>query len=147
VAEQLKDQGRFIMTCFDGRDVLKLTDGDVWDANEYYIRVCKKSKQLKPYGQKIDVKLPFSKEEYYTEFLVDIDYIEQEFAKRDIILEKDVSFSEYLPNYKDAHLLSTAEKQYVGLYHYYAFYKNTQHLNDAQHRIVAKRKERLSKRR
>ena len=158
IAEQLRDQGRFIMTCFDGAAVCDLIATEDWDVGDYAIRAAslsetkqgaehraehrarRKKLELKQYGQEIEVKLPFSGGQFYTEYLVNIDYIEQEFAHHNLILEKDVSFGEFMDEYDKAVHMTADEKKYVALYHYYAFYKNTHHLNDVQHRVVANQK-------
>ena len=83
---------------------------------------------LQDIGQKIDVLLPFSNDNYYTEYLVNIDYIAEAFQQHNIILESDQSFGEYLDafkkeNYKVYESLDSNDKKYVSLYHYYCLYK------------------------
>ena len=83
---------------------------------------------LQDIGQKIDVLLPFSNDNYYTEYLVNIDYIADAFKEHNIILESDQSFSEYLDVFKKENkkvydLLDNNDKKYVSLYHYYCLYK------------------------
>jgi hypothetical protein len=142
------------MTCFDGAAVCDLIATEDWDVGDYAIRAAslsetklgaehrarRKKLELKQYGQEIEVKLPFSGGQFYTEYLVNIDYIEQEFAHHNLILEKDVSFGEFMSEYDKAVHMTADEKKYVALYHYYAFYKNTHHLNDVQHRVTSKQK-------
>ena len=125
----LKPGGRFIFTAYDGRDVLGLlnsTGGNYMVKNEageiiYSIKAKYSSNTLADVGQTIDVMLPFSTD-YYTEYLVNIDYITAEFAKCKMILESDVSYGEFLPKY-GANKLNDEDKKYVSLYHIYTFYK------------------------
>jgi hypothetical protein len=83
---------------------------------------------LENVGQQIDVLLPFSNDKYYTEYLVNIDYITEQAEKLGFTLEIDESFSNYLLLYKEQNLqgynlMSNIDKQYSSLYHYYCFHK------------------------
>ena len=95
---------------------------------KYSIKKQYKINVLEPIGQKIDVLLPFSNNDYYSEYLVNIEYIASEFSSYGITLETDQSFEEYLTeykntNYKGFNTMDTDDRKYSGLYHYYCFYK------------------------
>lgn len=117
----LKDTGALIITAFDGgkiNDLLNENNGD-WTVKtgqdiKYSIRRKAKKDELAEHGQEIEVMLPFSQNEYYREYLVNIEYIAQVLK---MTLEVNKSFADYLPDYK--HKLSDEDAKYVGLYHYY----------------------------
>jgi SAM-dependent methyltransferase len=131
----LKPGGRFIFTAFDAKDIIQLLNAH--DGNwtimqgkeiQYSIKKEYKTTLLEAVGQKIDVLLPFSNKEYYTEYLVNIDHIAGEFEKLGFILENNQSFGEYLDEYKDQNTtgfqsMTADDKKYSSLYHYYCFYK------------------------
>ena len=128
ISSYLKPGGRFVFTAFDGQDVVDLIGEDKeWKSDipgKFHIKSKYTGDIIQPFGQKIDVLLPFSKDAYYTEYLVNIEYLESVFGKLNIILETDQSFSEFLPGYKNANRMDEDDKLYTGLYHYYCFYKN-----------------------
>lgn len=124
----LKINGKFIFTAFDGQKIvnlLKKNEGNWIIKNDHQIKYGIKKKynddKLEPIGQKIEVLLPFSKNTYYEEYLVNINTIEQEFKKYGIILESNKSFSTYIPFYEGN--LDNNDKIYVDLYHCYVFKK------------------------
>ena len=135
ISHYLKNGGRFIFTAFDGKDIIKLLNENNgnWTVNngseiKYSIKKQYDINMLQEIGQKIDVLLPFSNDNYYTEYLVNIDYIAGAFKEHNIILESDQSFSEYLDVFKKENkkvydLLDNNDKKYVSLYHYYCLYK------------------------
>lgn len=129
----LKPGGRFIFTAFDGQSVfnlLKEHKGEWMSEKKDKFHIKKKYNQstIQPTGQEIEVLLPFSSGEYYTEYLVNIDYIEAEFQKIGLVLETNQGFSQYLKNYKvsnknSSKIMDEDDKLYTSLYHYYGFYK------------------------
>ena len=126
----LKPGGRFVFTAYDGRAVLGLlnkhggnyTIKNKSDETIYSIKAAYATNTLADVGQKIDVMLPFGLD-YYSEFLVNIEYIAAEFKKHKIILESNVSYGEHLESYPNNRVLTDEDKQYVSLYHIYTFYK------------------------
>ena len=126
----LKPGGRFIFTAYDGHAVLGLLNtckGNYTiknDNNEmiYSIKAKYETNTLADYGQAIDVMLPFSTD-YYREYMVNIEYIAQEFAKHKIILESNTSYGDYLSSYPNVKAMNEEDKKYVSLYHIYTFYK------------------------
>jgi hypothetical protein len=124
----LKQGGNFIFTAFDGQkiiDLLEKNNGE-WlikadDQIKYGIRRKYKKDKLISVGQKIDVLLPFSKNKYYEEYLVNINSISKKLKKYNIILDKNESFSKYIDSYQGH--LDDNDKTYVDLYHYYIFVK------------------------
>ena len=131
----LKPGGRFIFTAFDGKEIIKLLNENKGEwtvkqdsAIKYSIKKQYSVNFLDPIGQKIDVLLPFSNDSYYSEYLVNIDYIVEEFSKLGFALEIDQTFGEYLDGYKKSNYhgftaLDDNDKKYVSLYHYYCLYK------------------------
>ena len=140
----LKIGGRFIFTAFDGQAIVNLLKkhngtyqtyimGDKGDKDngkkiKYSIKKQYAGDLLLPTGQKIDVLLPFSNEEYYSEYLINISYVESEFLKYGIILEFNKSFGEFLAeyenqNYRGYEMLDADDKTYVSLYSAVCFYK------------------------
>lgn len=135
ISYYLKPGGRFAFTAFDAKSIIRLLNESAgnWtvksgDAIKYSIKKAYTTTFLEPIGQKIDVLLPFSKDKYYSEYLVNIDYIAGEFERLGFVLEIDQSFEEYLGTYKSQNArgfaaLDDNDKIYSGLYHYYCFYK------------------------
>jgi SAM-dependent methyltransferase len=127
----LKPGGRFVFTAFDGQKVYDLLEENKghWDAMpRFSIKSNYKEDVFMPVGQKIKVLLPFSKNEYYEEYLVNIKYIEKEFESYGISLESNKSFGDYLDDYKRVNNrnyqeMDDIDKKYVSLYHSYYFYK------------------------
>lgn len=155
ISHYLKQGGRFMFTAFDGSTVAKLlaeNDGEwtvykkdgesqaslvssissIMDDSQKFV---KQYSIIRRYngvnaalGNEIDVLLPFSKNEYYREYLVEINEITDAFDKSGMALELDQSFSEFLEEYKkqrynDYTMLTLDDKKYISLYHAYCFYK------------------------
>jgi len=126
--------GTFMFTAFDGKSVFDLInvtgkwesrDGDVL---RYSIKKAYRSKQFTQTKQKIKVKLPFSGDEYYTEYLVNNEYMRKRFAAADMEREQFASFGTYLEDFaREAPAkfakLTADDKKYVSLYHYAVFRK------------------------
>lgn len=126
----LEPGGRFIFTAFDGKtvfDMLKKTDRWQWDVMEgevlkYSIKREFRSNEMTPTNQKIGVKLPFSGDAYYSEYLVNNAYLEK--AWKGVMKRVEFgSFSEYLETYAKENQrgyagLSRDDKKFVSLYHY-----------------------------
>lgn len=77
-------------------------------------------------SQTIGVLLPFSKGEYYIEYLVDIPMLIKTFAKVGFATLTSKSLSEYLPDFKSNNPttfneLSGPDKEYIDLYHILIF--------------------------
>lgn len=131
----LKPGGRFIFTAFDGKEIIQLLNENsgnwtikVGNEVQYSIRKQYDVSFLDNIGQKIEVLLPFSKSAYYQEYLVNIDYIAEEFAANNMSLEIDQGFADYLDDYrktnrKNHESMTAADIRYVSNYHYYCFYK------------------------
>ena len=129
----LKPGGRFVFTAFDGESIvnlLKENKGE-WNSkmpNKFSIKKMYHGDALLPDGQKIKVLLPFSNGEYYEEHLINISYLESEFAKYNLLLETNQSFGEFIDDYNNKANLDEDDIQYVSLYHYYSFYKSVKQL-------------------
>ena len=92
--------GKFIFTAFNGDiiyDLLKKNNG-VWNSYtsenilKYSIKSNYNTKNFTGINQQISVKLPFSKDEYYVEWLVNTDYLINEFKKttQHSVIKKDI---------------------------------------------------------
>lgn len=133
ISHYLCPGGRFIFTGFDGQavfDLLKKNNG-YWVSqipNKFGIKKKYKGSILHPTGQQIEVLLPFSNNQYYDEYLINISHIAKIFKQVGMILETKQCFSEYLDRYKKENLvgynqLDSDDLTYIKLYHYYGFYK------------------------
>lgn len=131
----LKPNGRFIFTCFDGQRVFDLLkDTEIWNSYEnnnlkFSIKKLYKSNSLSNNGQKIDVLLPFSNNEYYTEYLVNLDYVLNVFQMSNFTTEISLSFSTLLEQFKTSNNkvynnLSNSDKEFINLYQYVIIKKN-----------------------
>ncbi|NBV29418.1 hypothetical protein EBS02_10500, partial [bacterium] len=129
----LKPNGRFIFTCFNGEKIFKLLEkSNEWnlyenDYKKYSIKKLYTSQSLTNTGQKIDVLLPFSKQTYYTEYLMNIEYITNVFNDNEFTTEISESFSCLLDNFKDNKIynsLSKQDKEFIDLYQYVIIKKN-----------------------
>ncbi len=104
----------------------KVQDGSTWDAREgealkYSIRRLYTGQELAPTGQRIGVLLPFSSGQYYDEYLVNIEYLTSLFVERGFRRASFVALDAFLSEFGTrepglAHQLTTADKQYLGLY-------------------------------
>ena len=141
--------GRFIFTAFDANDVIRLLNAHrgewtVYEDDQLKINKSKNNADtrtikhsikrqyetsvVEQVGQQIEVILPFSKTEYYKEYLVNIAFIEKEFEKFGFKLEINQSFGEYLDTYNRDNkngfdIMTDNDKILSSLYHYYCFYK------------------------
>ena len=131
----LKPNGRFLFTCFNGEKIFKLLkETNEWNSYEnnnikYSIKKLFKSESLTNFGQKIDVLLPFSKDAYYTEYLVNIDHVSNIFNNNNFTVEVSLSFNTLLDefrekNYKEFENLSDSDKDYISLYQFVIVKKN-----------------------
>jgi SAM-dependent methyltransferase len=135
VSRFLPAGGKFVFTAFDGASIFeKLRDQEDWTIKDnvdgeilYSIRKKYDEPMLRPFGQIIEVWLPFSKG-YYPEFLVNISAIQTEFAKKNLTLKESWSFGEMLSQYETANKkgfdeMSEEEKEYSSLYKVFIFEK------------------------
>lgn len=117
----LKKGGRFVFTCFDGESINKLCGDDGWDVVEndilkYSIRKVNKDK--------VKLILPFSKGEYYEEYLVNLNKLNKIFEDNGFSKEIQNSFSSLFEDYNKIENLSDEDKIFVGLYSYSIYRKN-----------------------
>lgn len=124
----LNNGGNFVFSSFDGQKIIDLLkDKDEWivkknDDIKYGIKKIYKDDLLLPIGQKIKVLLPFSNNTFYEEYLINIETIEKELNKYNIILNKNESFLAHIDDYDKE--MNEDDKKYVNLYHYYIFTKH-----------------------
>jgi hypothetical protein len=90
VDNMLKVNGSLVITCFFGKEVFNLlkdlNEGQIWSSYEdcvlkYSIKKMYSSNMLENMGQKIEVIHPFSRGNYYEEYLINIDFLINEFSK------------------------------------------------------------------
>ena len=131
----LKPNGRFLFTCFNGEKIFKLLkETNEWNSYEsnnlkYSIKKLYKSESLSNFGQKIDVLLPFSKDAYYTEYLVNLEHVTNIFNSNNFTTEVSLPFDSLLDefreqNYKEFENLSESDKDYISLYQFVIIKKN-----------------------
>ncbi len=133
----LKPNGRFLFTCFNGEKIFKLLEGtetNEWNSYEnnnlkYSIKKLYKSDSFSKFGQKIDVLLPFSKDTYYTEYLVNIDHVTSIFNNNNFTTEVSLPFDSLLDefrekNYREYENLSESDKDFISLYQFVIIKKN-----------------------
>ena len=123
----LKPGGRFIFTCFNGYKVFKLLENsnewNSYDENnnlKYSIKKLYNTNKFLNTGQKIDVLLPLSNS-YYTEYLVNLDYVFDIFNENNFVSELSLSFDNFLDtfkidNNKMFNELSKIDIEYTSLY-------------------------------
>lgn len=124
----LRKGGMFIYTAFNGRAVFNLLkeNNNRWSIRRdtaliYDIQSKYKSKTFTGTGRlSIDVLLPFSAGEYYTETLINIDTMQKWFSKKHIKLVEYTSYADLLPKWQDEKKksLTDADKQFISLYSY-----------------------------
>ena len=125
----------FIFTAFNGRKVFnKLKNSDepyerrVDNKLIYSIKKKYTETEFTGINQKIDVLLPFSDGNYYTEYLINDDLLSEELAKKKIILINEDSFDIYLDKFKEnkPHFhksLTEIDREFISLYSFYIFHK------------------------
>jgi SAM-dependent methyltransferase len=133
----LKPGGIFIFTCFSGERIFKIlkeTDfQNSWDMHQdevlkYSIKRLYQSNSLTNFGQKIGVVHPFSKGEYYEEYLVNINMVITAFSRRGYQIRQNGSFADWLSkfqtfNAKVYEQMSPEDIKYVSLYQYVSLWK------------------------
>jgi SAM-dependent methyltransferase len=133
VHKMLAPGGVFLFTCFDGKKIQKLLEnGDYERKHDGVTKFCIKKKydRVADIGMKIDVLLPFSKQEYYTEYLVNIDYLEKIAESKNMHLEICDSFSIKMDQCKHQNnqlfeTLSEIDKEYIDLHSVISFRKKS----------------------
>lgn len=133
VAFYLKKGGRLMITTFNGEDIFKLFDADKneWaleenDRVKYSIKRAFSSDTLTSVDQGIDVLLPFSNGEYYREYLVNYQHVQEVFEEHGLRLISSDSFGSLIRAYKKQNArgyaaMTDADREYVGLYGFMIF--------------------------
>jgi hypothetical protein len=131
----LEPGGIFICTTFDGKKIFDLLkEQNSWDRYRdgkllYSIKKNYTSCEFTGLNQKIDVLLPFSNGEYYSEYLINDDILENELLKKKISLVNSDSFDIYLNKFKICkpkfyNLLMDIDIEFISLYKFYIFHKS-----------------------
>lgn len=134
VSYYLKQGGRIMITTFNGEDIFKLCINDPeWalienDRIKYSIKRAFASDVMTNTDQAIDVLLPFSNGEYYREYLVNYQHIQNVFEANGFNLVKTDGFESLLRYYKKQNArgysaMTDADKEYVSLYGFMIFEK------------------------
>jgi len=125
----LKPGARLSITTFNGKDIFDIlgTKND-WSVREngqmkYSIKREFSSDTLTDKDQKIGVLLPFSAGQYYSEYLVNYEYLQGVFEANGFKLVRTDSFGSLLRAYKKSNrigynAMTTADQEYVALYSY-----------------------------
>lgn len=132
VHKLLKPGGIFTYTSFDGERIHKLLEDNdgLWDRTynnkPLYSIKRKYDNEFTGENQQIDVLLPFSDGQYYTEYLINNNLLIKMFKKKKITLIKSDSFTTYLDLFKDRkpHFhkeLKKIDMEFLGFYNYYVF--------------------------
>jgi SAM-dependent methyltransferase len=131
--------GIFIFTAFNGEKIFNLL-ADHADAHGVWNKYNSDGKLVfsikKKYkgtiftgtNQKIDVLLPFTNGEYYTENLINTTVLNEQLVKKKINLIADDSFNIYLSKFATNRSsyyskLTNSDKEYCSLYHFYVYHK------------------------
>lgn len=124
----LKPGGRFIFSCFNGYKIFKLLeDTNIWNSYDnnnnlkYSIKKLYNSDKFLNIGQKIDVLLPLSNNKYYTEYLVNLDYVFDVFNNNNFTSELSIPFGNLINDFKNDNSkiyneLSNIDIEYTNLY-------------------------------
>ena len=129
VSKLLNKGGRFIFTCFNGNKIFDLLknkkEWNITENNElkYSIKKLYTNNKLENIGQKIGVLLPFSNQQYYDEYLVNLDYLFILCEKHGLLLEISNTFDTLLDDFKlnNKYIydqLNDNDKLYISLYQY-----------------------------
>lgn len=119
----IKKDGLVIITIFDGRQIDKLFENnDQYTLGEKY-GIKKLYTKFSDFGSKISVLHPFSKGEYYDEFLLNPEDIVTAFKGKNI---QGNSFATYMNQYKTENTIqfskmSDDDKKYASLYYFITF--------------------------
>jgi len=120
--------GTVLITCFFGEFVHRLFTsekigvGESWNVYNKdvlkYSLTRKYDGDLAAAGQQIDVLLPFTKGEYYTENLVNVQRLIDEFAKFSFAVHEHNSMGNYLDEYMERKNIKFDEndRKYLSLY-------------------------------
>jgi SAM-dependent methyltransferase len=130
----LKSKGKLMITCFNGETIFNmLKDSPEWNLFEdkrlkYSIKKKYISDTITDMNQPIDVLLPFSNGEYYTEYLVNISYLETVFKEHGFKMIVNEGFDNLFRQFKKTNMrvfaqLSKEDKEFISLYQYLVFEK------------------------
>jgi len=116
--------GKFMFTCLDGKsifDKLKSAKFNDWgDSKKYIIRPKFTTRRFMG-SEEIEILLPFSNGELYTEYMVNSNNIKKEMKLRGLKLESDINFSDaYLDIFKKSDpenykKINNIDKEYLQL--------------------------------
>jgi len=123
-----------MFTCLNGKSVFDLltANGGNWGDNDgikYFIKFASDKQKTFKGGEEIEILLPFSNGELFTEPLVNLELVEKLFKKKKITLESSGNFGEsYLEKFKQLEpenykLLDVLDMEYIKLLWFSIYYK------------------------
>lgn len=126
----LADNGRLLITCFDGKKVFDLISRTgSWAIRENnvlkYSIVLEEKREEFMHGTKIKLILPFTQGDHVEESLVDLDMLAKGMASKGLSEEARGSFSDFAYGMKKMPTMSPGDETFVSLYSYLVFNKNT----------------------
>ena len=136
ISKLISNNGSVVITTLDGEKVFHLLQEhngkyDIYDDSKtilkYSIHSKYRGKKFSQVGQYIDVLLPFSAGERYTETLVNVNFVSNWFTKYGFRISEQGSFGTYLDQFAKSEaekrvdkykLMNADDKEYVSLYQY-----------------------------
>ena len=115
----IESNGKIIITIMNGRKVFDLLkkNNNEWkiSPNKYFIEFTNREKNINEFNRYIDInlKLPFSNNEIYTEKLMDINHIIKNFKRNKFLLIEHKNFLDFKINNIT---LEEDDEKWVGLY-------------------------------
>jgi len=128
--------GIFMFTAFNGPKIFKLLSEGDWNESSGDFTYSIKKKYTGNFtgeSQNIDVMLPFSDNEYYTESLINAETLNAELEKKKIKLIATGGFETYFDKFaKDksyfSQQLTDTDRKFISLYQYCVYHKNNKRL-------------------
>lgn len=111
--------GRLVLTCFNGQRIVELLTtykGHWRGGDKYSIKQKYDGTVLQPVGQEIELLLPFSAGQFYSEWLVNVDHLSARLGKRGWTKENETSFGTFFDGYPQKLLLDEDDRQFISLY-------------------------------
>jgi hypothetical protein len=126
--------GVVIITCLSGEKIFNkvITTGlyELYENNilKFSIKKIFNDTTFEKSGQRIEVLLPFSNGKYYTEFLVNLNTLKEEFCKKAFTTEYEMCMIDMLDHFKEINRtvydkLNEIDKEYIDLFSAIVFKK------------------------
>jgi hypothetical protein len=132
----LSDNGIVVITCLSGEKIFdkvnKTGKYELLENNviKFSIKKIYSDNTFENAGQRIEVLLPFSNGKYYTEFLVNLNTLKEEFKEASFMVESEKQLSEMTNNFKEVNpmvyeKLKDVDKEYIDLFTAIVFKRST----------------------